>query len=321
MSWVSRFLRQARFQRNACSPAFSEAAHGPASGLVDAGLGDALPLVHPDFPIAMCWRPKSACTTVLKWFLFHTGLLDEALAYSGWPHDYREQKLFPSPGYTDLCRRSLFGNDKFVVKVIRDPARRAVSGFLHLIRQTSDRNIAPWPDISSWKQSVGLGDQIGLTFHQFMRYVVDRKQAGRPLDSHLVSQRCPVQDPRVDAFLPIENLTHELQTLERRFDLPPAPLADLSESVHHNLPTAGNRWMREAGHVVVTASMLKSLGTPSPDVFLDEETLRLIAVAYAEDYAAYGMFYESPLWIAGNVETRGERMSMPNVVAEHCRAA
>jgi len=267
MSWLSRYVKRK------IAPV--------------APLGDPAPLVHPGFPLAICWRPKSACTTVLKWFLFHTGLLKEATAYSHWPHCYREQILFESPGYAELCHKSLFGGDKFVVKFVRDPARRAVSNFLQVIRRLDESSVL-FPDICHWKESAGLGHQIGLTFHQFMRYVVDRIQSDHPLDAHFRPQRCPIQDPCVDAFLPIENLADQLRNLERQYGLPPSPVADLSKSAHHNPPTIGNRWRANASHVVVTPSLLESLGTPSADVFLDEESLRLIADAYAEDYAAYG---------------------------------
>jgi hypothetical protein len=288
MSWLSRYLKQKRLE------------HAPV-----VPLGDTTPLVHPVFPLAICWRPKSACTTVLKWFLFHSGLLEEATAYSHWPHCYREQILFESPGYTALCQKSLFGGDKFVVKFIRDPARRAVSNFLQVIRRT-DESSALFLDIRDWKESVKLGDQDGLTFQQFMRYVVDRMQSDHPLDAHLRPQRCPIQDPCVDAFLPIENLADELRNLERQYGLPSAPVAELSESAHHNPPTMGNRWQNNASDVVVTPSLLESLGIPSANVFLDEESLRLIARAYAKDYAAYHTFYSPRLPGPGHVAWPGD---------------
>jgi hypothetical protein len=229
----------------------------------------------------------------LRWFLFHTGLQEESLSYSKWPHDYREQILFASPGYSQLCIDALFAKDRLIVKAIRDPARRVVSNFLQVIRNLSVGNISSWPDIAAWKQSMRLGDQVGLSFHQFMRYILDRKGAGHALDAHLCVQWCPIQDSRVDEFMPVENLTDELRTLERRLGLPPSPLNDLVQSVHHNVPTPANRWERGAIHAVLTPALLKQFGTPSTDVFLDEETVGLIVQAYSEDYTAYGMFYGS----------------------------
>jgi hypothetical protein len=255
-------------------------------------IGECLPLMHPDFPVVICWRPKSACTTLLKWFLFHAGLQKEALACSEWPHDYREQILCASPGYSEACIDALFFKEKLIIKAIRDPARRAVSNFLQVIRNLSVGSISSWPDIAAWKQSMKLGDQVGLSFHQFMRYILDRRGAGHALDFHLRVQWCPFQDSRVDEFLLVENLTDELRTLERRLGLPPSPLNDLVQSVHHNVPTPANRWELGATTTVLTPAILKQFGIPGAEVFLDEETMRLIAQAYSEDYAAYGMFYD-----------------------------
>ena len=77
MSRLTRFLRSVRSQQ------------------VDGCL---LPLQQPGFPVAVCWSAKSGCTTVLKWFLAQTGLLDEALAYNDWIHAYRQDKLFATKG-------------------------------------------------------------------------------------------------------------------------------------------------------------------------------------------------------------------------------
>jgi hypothetical protein len=58
------------------------------------------------------------------------------------------------------------------------------------------------------------------------------------------------------------------------------------------VPTPANRWERGAIHAVLTPALLKQFGTPSADVFLDEETVGLIGQVYAEDYRSYGMFYD-----------------------------
>src|SRR4051812_20775721 len=47
------------------------------------------PLYADNFPLVLLWTNKSGCTTVLKWFLFQTGLMDEASAYHRWPHRHR----------------------------------------------------------------------------------------------------------------------------------------------------------------------------------------------------------------------------------------
>jgi hypothetical protein len=92
------------------------------------------------FPWLSAGRQKSGCTTVLRWFLAHNGVLDEAIAHSRWVHDYREDTLFHATGYRRQCQ-AIFKRARSgvtVVKVIRDPATRAVSSFLHVLRNMRD---------------------------------------------------------------------------------------------------------------------------------------------------------------------------------------
>ena len=37
-----------------------------------------LPYQHSKVPLVVAWAQKGGCTSILKWFLFHAGLLEEA---------------------------------------------------------------------------------------------------------------------------------------------------------------------------------------------------------------------------------------------------
>lgn len=160
MSRLTSFLRAL-----AARASTVETANEPSRLPVDARWGvQLLPLLSPDFPIAVCWSAKAGCTTILKWFLAHNGLLEEAVSHSRWVHDYREQCLCVGRAYRDRCRR-LFSHDradKYIVKVIRDPARRAVSGYLHLLRCEHHQTWPAGAAVSRWKRETGLDRQQGL---------------------------------------------------------------------------------------------------------------------------------------------------------------
>jgi hypothetical protein len=98
-----------------------------------------LPLVEEGFPVVCCWSPKAGCTTVPKWFLKHTGKLEEALRYDEWLHNYRTERLFQQPAYERLCQRAVRSDRFRVIKVIRDPAQRVVSAYLHYLRVEPQR--------------------------------------------------------------------------------------------------------------------------------------------------------------------------------------
>jgi len=254
-----------------------------------------LPLQHADFPVVVCWSAKSGCTTVLKWFLAHNGLLEEATAYSGWIHDYRQHRLERASGYRRQCKK-LFNDsrrDKYIIKVIRDPASRAVSSFLHVLRVSHDTE--HWPvaiAVAHWKEVAGLSRQRGLSFRQFLQFVNAEQLKKSSLETHIRPQYDSNQDPRVHAYVRLENLTVDLELVEEHCELPHVNLGELSKSSHHNLPTATHAWPANVSEVAADYDTLKELGTPSAKDFLDPETQLLIQTTYWSDYEAYGHHYD-----------------------------
>lgn len=248
------------------------------------------PLHRAGFPVVVCWSAKAGCTTVLKWFLHHTGLLDAALARHAWPHRYRAHVLMhPLAGYVAACMEALRSGDAEVIKVVRDPGLRAVSSYLHFVRMAPGTT---WnPGVREWKQSVGLGRQPGLAFEQFLHFVIDSQECGRPLDVHFQPQCLPTWDAFVDHVIPLERLADELAAVEDRHGLPRADLRRFADSTHHNPSDLGHRWPGDVARFAATADDLARLGTPPAEAFLDDRTAELVRIAYACDYQAYGNLY------------------------------
>lgn len=251
------------------------------------------PLFRPDVPVAVCWSAKAGCTTVLKWFLHHAGLLEAATARSPWPHDYRCKVLMnPFDAYVAACRASLRSRDVEVIKVVRDPARRAVSSYLHLLREGAHPG---WNHgVDAWKQGVGLGRQPGLSFEQFLHFVIDVQEAGRPLDIHFRPQSEPAWDARVERVIRLEGLADGLAEVERLHGLPRSDVSAFSESPHHNRPHGRHGWPRDAARFAATSAHVRDLGTPPAEALLDDRTVDLVRRAYGVDYEAYGHLYALP---------------------------
>lgn len=253
------------------------------------------PLQRPGFPVAVCWSAKSGCTTILKWFLAHNGLLEEALAYSRWVHDYRHDKLFQATGYRRQCERLYAHRSRgtSILKVIRDPATRAVSSFLHFLRYGHD--ITSWPGaaaLQQWKAAMGLRDQQGVSFRQFLLFVTAQQLRRSTLDIHFRPQYNARQDARLDTVIRLEDLSAGLRAVEDRHGLPHVDIGQLSRSGHHNSATAGHAWPTLASDVPADHTTVAELGTPPAQDFLDRDTLTLIRTAYQTDYEAYGRLYE-----------------------------
>jgi hypothetical protein len=251
-----------------------------------------LPLARDGFPVVCCWSAKAGCTTVLKWFLQHNDLLEEAKRYSYWLHDYRLHRLFEEPGYERRCRRALRSDGVHVIKVIRDPGTRAVSAYLHYLRSASSQWLGSLT-LSKWKDENGLGSQPGVSFTQFLEYVLDLQRRRQPLEPHVRPQYDRAWDPYVDAYIPLEHLEVGLKETERLCGLPHVDVQSLSESRHHNRPTGHQQWPRDASQFPATAETLEQLGVPSAELLLDTTTIPLVQAAYRTDYEAYGRYYQS----------------------------
>ncbi|MEY3204814.1 MAG: hypothetical protein RLZZ21_1145 [Planctomycetota bacterium] len=257
------------------------------------GLGVAWPLVARDFPIAVCWAHKAANTTMLKWFLFQTGLLEQAeTEYPDRVHLFWHAHITSQPDYGERCFHALAGPiRRLTVKVVRDPAHRAVSSFIHFIRDPKVVFEQTWAAFLDWKRAEGIAPTPDASFTQFLRFVRDSRADGSPLDHHLQPQWNPAQDPFVMQYIPLEDLGPRLHALEQLCGLRESPLDALSRSLHHSPPPGQRPWPADAADIPLDRKLLRGLGGPPPDVLLDATTRPLISDVFAEDYAAYGRFY------------------------------
>ena len=267
-AWVRAMIRRAKARRASIS----------------------LPLVREGFPVICCWSPKAGCSTVLKWFLQHNGELEEAYRYSDWIHDYRVDRLFQEPGYEPLCRRALRSDHFRVIKVIRDPAQRAVSTYLHYLR-VEQQDYLGSRTLATWKAERGLGSQAGCSFRQFLQFIRDSDKWGALWDPHVRPQHDRNWDPHVDHFIPLENIATGLAETERLCGLPHVDIEPLSKSVHHNRPSRQHAWPKEASTFPATSQTLDELGVPPADLLLDEVTLPMVQAQYSVDYRAYADHY------------------------------
>ena len=215
------------------------------------------------------------------------------MAYTDWIHNYSQDKWFASSDYLRECEKLFKNGDRqtAIIKVIRDPATRAVSSFLHFLRYGYPAPAFAPAVLKHWKSAVGIEHQAGLSFRQFLIYIIDVQLKGSQLDPHCHPQYDSQQDPRVDTYIRLEGLTAGLRAIEERFGLPHVDVRQMSISDHHNSSTRDHIWPGNAAGVPADQSTLAELGTPSANAFLDLETRVLIRTAYRTDYEAYGHFY------------------------------
>jgi hypothetical protein len=88
-------------------------------------------MIHKKLNVGIIWQAKAACTVVNKMFFEKEKLLEKALEYSKWIHDYREQYIPQNHAYFNSCLHD--PKIKFVQFVV-NPYNRAVSSYIHMMR-------------------------------------------------------------------------------------------------------------------------------------------------------------------------------------------
>jgi len=140
------------------------------------------PLICPPMGIGLIFSAKSACTTAVLWFFAVTDMLNEAVAYDPWPHKFRIEKLLRSEVYKEWLACDLAALSW--IRVIRDPYRRAVSSYRHVLRHAFE-------DDRIFKAlGVSVADR-GLSFVEFLEYLACIDVTA--CNPHLMQQWHPIE--------------------------------------------------------------------------------------------------------------------------------
>jgi hypothetical protein len=203
------------------------------------------PFCHPQVPFIVSWAQKAGCTTVLKWFLYHAGLLDQALAYGRKPgsvnaiHKYETEVFKQAPGYTDQLLAKLDAGCP-VIHFMRCPYERAFSSYLHIHNpwyavypnrrpqeQAARRGVlqSVYNDSSCIEYPISFADYLQWLQHQDMETI----------DPHHRPQCSALCDAVPMEYYRLADFDAVIVALEQRFGLGPAQaaMAQIADSGHH----------------------------------------------------------------------------------------
>lgn len=92
-----------------------------------------LPLIYPEKKICLFLNEKAGCTFATNWFFYQQGILEDALDYHFWIHNYRYDVYYKQNVYKSSLKTIL--SDEYTrIKLVRSPYQRAVSSYIHAIR-------------------------------------------------------------------------------------------------------------------------------------------------------------------------------------------
>lgn len=248
------------------------------------------PLIHPEARLIVVFSAKSACTSVIVWFMHQVGHAEAAQAYSNWPHRYRIDVYHPSSFHQDACRLDLTGFR--VLRVVRDPFERAASSFRHVLRHgNADEAFATF---------LGRSDiaEAGASFCEFLD-VLDQMDL-TTCNAHFRIQRHPIEHR-----LPVthlinvsrEDLYERLNQVEAELGLPITDfeqldwLQRLDERRDRLVPKLD---IPDAYAQRFSRQQANAGPWPPHRAFLTPAARERVARLYAADIAAYGPAFGIP---------------------------
>lgn len=251
-------------------------------------LGTPKPLFHKDFPLVIYWSPKSGCTSATKWFFHHLALLEEALEYNPWIHEYKSQVFFKAENYNKNLLKKIINSRTTVVKIVRNPFSRTVSSYL-AINDRGGKSRKSWQrkerrKIFKFLQTEDK-DENSFTFRDFVAYL----RANTSREMHLAPQIHPSEKQgyvNIDILIKVENLRKGLLELEHKFSLKRTNFDKIFESGHHVNYSDDSKelccdkvfpFLRPADYPIL-----------SYQNFYDEELRKFVSEIYAEDFKRYG---------------------------------
>jgi hypothetical protein len=244
------------------------------------------PLLLGSARLGIIWSAKSACTTVLLWYLWHRNLLQAARAYGAWPHKFRNGVLYSDETYRMWASQAEAGGWTWL-RVIRDPYKRTVSSYRHaVLNGYEDRKMA-----RRLKRPIPEGG--GYSFEEFLDYLLridvsicnlHHKQQFHPLEERVTPRRI-INVDRDDLMQALAAIDAELERPQEPVEALRAAVAEIGSAHHARYLSSG----RDFSAVALTRQ--DAVGEwPAYACFLNDSTREKIAKIYAVDLGRYSAF-------------------------------
>ncbi|OFC94839.1 hypothetical protein BTGOE5_50650 [Bacillus thuringiensis] len=145
-----------------------------------------IPNYHRNFPIILFWSQKSGCTSLANWFFYQIDLLQTALSYSPFIHNYEYHIYKNTPAYSVRLGIALREKQKETFKLVRNPYRSAVSSFVSLIAPPYVEN-PEWKPIRKFLYQ-DENSPKGISFKQFLYYLFIKGAQADDINPHFTQQ-------------------------------------------------------------------------------------------------------------------------------------
>lgn len=249
------------------------------------------PLWEKNFPFVLFWSQKSGCTTLVKWFFYQIGKLDEALAYHPWIHKYENEVFKKHLTYNEELIKAMNSREKTKIKLVRNPYKRAVSSFLMLSSPAVHKNKKhfahrEWVNIRSHFYD-DPGSKQGICFYDYLKYLQCTGSRINENNPHFAQQYIDGEETYIDHYLQLEKYSEQIKDLEIRYNLKASDTDPrIIDSGHHRLKNTSSK--ENYSRMEINEKTFLSKKTPHYMNFYDEESSELARIIFYEDFKSYG---------------------------------
>ncbi len=220
--------------------------------------------------IILDWTPKAGCTILTKMFFRNMGLLEKALQFDSWIHEYRMHVFYKNHPITI---EDFKNPDIYKIKVVRNPFHRVVSSYVHTMKYEF---MHPPITKALWRWNANI------SFKGFINFL--SKTDLHSCDPHYALQKKAFEYDIPNAFdeiIHLENLDAAINNLNKRKQLN----FDLNgiSSGHHvsrndqlNRNVAGMRWSKIKDNL------------PDYKNFYTPQLAQKVYELYIDDFKTYG---------------------------------
>ncbi len=247
------------------------------------------PLYNIDFPLILFWSHKSGCTSFVKWFFFQIGILDKAIQYHPWVHEYENQVYKRQSNYKEEMIEQILQSNKDIFKLVRNPYKRAVSSFLAIsqvgvFEMKSNPLYKEWEKIGQYLYDNGNSNE-GISFKQFLYYINMVGSDIGKIDPHMAQQYIEGEELFIKNYIHLENFNDHISKIEEKYRLVKSPLSVITKSNHHNdslMNIIGNY-----SETRITKEYFSRKSLPTYESFYDKESIGLVKDIFKKDIIMY----------------------------------
>ena len=246
-----------------------------------------VPLFSKNLKLVLFLSAKAGFTFSVKWFFAQLGLLQDALAYHYWVHNYRMEIYYKSQEHLSGLRQFCHEPGAYtVVKLTREPYARAVSSYIH-----TNASVFENKNLGAFLQR-DLAARTGerFSFHEYIDWLETRDLRNcnihHKVQTH-AAERASVVNPQ--HLIDLAEAPEGFKQIEKQLGLQATDVDAFRSSHHHTQRDTGHDGSF-CGDSLFDFRFDKHnnrLTVPPVAAFYSEDLRRRVSSLYAEDFKRY----------------------------------